>query len=107
MWQTLVSLALTLAAAGGDVVEKRYPDGTVRLRTEVRTPERGEPIPHGKQTRFFPSGKPAKEFTYVDGVLHGPWTQWLPGGAKMAEGKYTHGLKDGVETYFLSNGEKS
>src|SRR6476661_1298173 len=105
-WQSLVGIVLAVAAAQSEVVEKRFPDGTVRLRSEVRAVDGAEPILHGKQTRFFPDGKTAKEMTYVDGLKDGPWTEWLANGSKLAEGRYAKNLKEGLETSYLSNGEK-
>ena len=107
IWQSLATIALAVAASTpSDVLEKRNPDGTVRKRTEVRVTERGESIPHGKQTFFFPDGKPSKEVHYVDGMKDGPWIEWFFNGARIAEGNYRQDLKHGLETRYLARGLK-
>ena len=73
-WQTLLHLALVVPglAPQGDVVEKRYPDGKVRIRTQVMVNERGESIPHGVETRFYVDGTKSKEPGFCEGWCGNP-----------------------------------
>ena len=97
---------LVVAAPRSSVIEKRYPDGSLRQQREVRIDERGQEIDHGKLTKYYPDGKPSAETHYVNGIRDGAWTTWHASGTKSGEGTYRKDMKSGLETRYLPAGSK-
>src|SRR5262245_28323082 len=108
LFDALISVALVLAATAPktEVVEKRYPDGTLKLRREVMVDASGRQTDHGKVTRYWSNGKPQEEITYVEGQKSGPWTEWYESGLKKAECGYRRGVKHGSEVFYNKEGKK-
>jgi antitoxin component YwqK of YwqJK toxin-antitoxin module len=108
LWQSFLLTALVAAAAAPkeNISEKRYPDGTVRQRTEVLVFEDGTVVQHGKEMKFHPNSKLSAETRYENGIKEGPWTTWFSNGEKSAEGGYHFGAQHGNQIRYLRTGEK-
>ena len=108
LWQSILLTVLVAAAPAvkRDVLEKKFPDGSVRLRREVVLGDGGQPTNDGLQTKFYANGKKAEEVRYVKGIKDGPWTTWYDSGQKSGEGTYKAGLNHGHEIRYLTNGSK-
>ncbi len=105
-FKTIGVLALGFVIGDVRVVEKRDPQGKLRLRTEVKDVGHGEPVKHGFEITYYGDGSEKSRYRYQNDVLDGPWKDLYASGKTQAEGTYRHGLKDGTETRYLSNGDK-
>lgn len=103
----MATAASVLLAADTQVVEEKWPDGSVKVRREVTSDVRGGPVQNGLETRYFHGGAKQSETTFRQGVLEGPWHEYYQSGAVKAEGTYRAGQKDGVETTYSERGQKS
>ena len=100
------TVSLKHAAEKVEVVEERWPDGTIQLRRQVvRNPD-GTAVNHGAYTRWHPDGRKEYEATFVQGKKNGTATLWHKNGRKWTEEQYVHGKKHGVRRIWDENGVK-
>lgn len=59
-----------------EVINERYPDGTVKIRREMKQDEAGNYIRHGEWKMWDQQGNLVAEGEYKDNERHGPWTRW-------------------------------
>src|SRR5947209_1768951 len=98
-------LALGFTVGDMRTIEKRDPDGKLRLKREVRETAHGD-VKHGDEITYFGNGNMISRTHYQNDELDGPWKEFYSDGKTKAEGAYRHGLKDGPEIHYLSNGQK-
>src|SRR6478672_8492468 len=98
LWMAAASSILL--ASGGQVVEEKWPDGSVKVRREVTGDVRGSPVQNGLETHYFHGGAKQSDTIYRRGVLEGPWHEYYQSGGVKAEGAYRGGQKDGAETSY-------
>lgn len=104
-------LALALAAATGGaalqdavgVVEESWPDGSTRLRCEVREVD-GRAQRHGSYLRWHPGSVPAVEGAYAEGLPSGPWKAWRADGSPLLSGSFHEGRRSGKWEHFHADG---
>ncbi len=89
-----------------EVVEEKYPDGTVNNRVEGKRDANGNFIRHGLLTNYYNTGEKLSEMSFIDGVRHGPKTAWYRDGQIWNYGEFVNGKADGTWTEWLSNGVK-
>ncbi|MGD8452365.1 MAG: hypothetical protein PVJ57_11150 [Phycisphaerae bacterium] len=78
-----------------EVIEERWPDGTLRLRRGVLRLDDGQELDHGLFTRWYANGQKEFEGQFVRGKKEGITKRWHDNGRVWIEERYTHGLKQG------------
>jgi hypothetical protein len=85
----------TVPAAGRSVERESWPDGSPRLRAEVRIEPDGSTTLDGDYALWYADGQKQYEATYRDGRLHGTERQWHENGRLRVEQQYEDGLREG------------
>src|SRR5262245_38473181 len=96
---------LAIVATQPQVVEEKWPDGTVKVRREMGEDLRGRAVRHGMEAHFDDKGGKESETSYRFGELDGPWREFYPNGKLKIEGNYRRGKKDGAETLYSDEGQ--
>jgi len=92
-----------------EIIEKYWPDGTLRLRKRVLSkpdPPAPQPLNHGTYTTWHDNGLKAYEAVFVRGKIHGVETHWHKNGQKWTEARYVDGLRHGPRTSWDETGRK-
>ncbi len=85
-----------------DTEEQKFPDGTVKSRTEGYRDAEGRLVPHGVTTVWHQNGNKKLEQSFAHGKSHGPRKLWYLDGRIRNEENYVEGLEDGTwRTYYL------
>ena len=82
------------------VFEKKYPNGNVSLRGEMRSGKR-----EGTWFSYYQDGQPMSQSEYVNGIRSGKSITWYSNGQKRFEGAYTDDKQTGVWKYWEENGK--
>lgn len=64
-----------------EVINERYPDGTVKIRREMKQDEAGNYVRHGQWKMWDRKGNLIAEGQYQDNERHGQWTRWYGSGS--------------------------
>src|SRR5262245_58374218 len=93
---SVVLLTLFSAGAGGAVIERKYPDGKLRLKYEID--EQGDKT--GSYQEFYPSGQVKLKATYKADQLDGPYETFRDDGKPILTATYKDGKLNGPLTRF-------
>jgi hypothetical protein len=94
------------AAPGHDVVEQRWPDGTLRERRQVLVLPSGETIDDGPFRRWFVDGTLEYEAVFVLGKKEGTTVRYHRNGRVASRERYREGKRDGPSLSWNDSGEK-
>ncbi|MHC4063464.1 MAG: toxin-antitoxin system YwqK family antitoxin [Planctomycetota bacterium] len=97
---------LSRPAAKVEIVEERWPDGTLMLRREVLRKPDGALVDHGRYTRWYNNGQKEYEGTFIRGRNDGVATRWHRNGQKAIEEHYARGQRHGTRSSWDENGVK-
>jgi hypothetical protein len=89
-----------------EVIEQRWPDGTLRLRRGVLRDPDGTTVNHGRYVRWYDNGQQEYEATFIHGKKEGTTTQWHRNGQKWTEQHYVDGKRHGAGYTWDENGVK-
>lgn len=85
------------------VVEENWPDGSLRMRCEVRTVD-GVAQRHGTYRRWHAGSVPAVEGAYSEGLPSGSWKAWRQDGTPLVAGAFHEGRRSGKWEHFHVDG---
>jgi antitoxin component YwqK of YwqJK toxin-antitoxin module len=99
------SAAKTIAAQDtapprNGMYEKKYDDGAVKIRGEMRNGKR-----EGSWFSYYSNGKIWSQTDYIDGLRNGQSITWFPNGKKRYEGIYTNDKQSGTWKYYDETGK--
>lgn len=66
----------TVSDGTTEIVNERYPDGTVKIRREMKQDASGSYIRHGEWKEWDEKGNLIAEGQFDSGERHGVWTRW-------------------------------
>jgi len=79
-----------------EIIEEHWPDGSIRIHSEMIGDAGGEPVYHGRYARWHENGKPEYEVIFDHGRKVGRAVRWHMNGEIWIEEFYVDGLKDGA-----------
>jgi len=85
-----------VSASARETVEEDWPDGSPRLRKQVRRLPDGNAVDHGEYTRWYPNGQVEYECFFAEGKKHGVTTMWHRNGQVWTKDHHVHGVRHGV-----------
>jgi hypothetical protein len=100
LFGTLFLLAAAGAQAG--TIEKKYPDGAIKLKYEISS----EGDKEGSYEEFYPSGKAKVKAQYKADKLAGPYQSFHENGKPNVTATYKDGQLSGAYTEHTDNGAK-
>lgn len=78
--ETKVPAPATLAEDTSEVIEERYPNGTLKIAREVIQDAQGNYLNHGSWKMFNERGALLVEGQYYEDQRHGVWNRWYQAG---------------------------
>jgi hypothetical protein len=95
-------LFLLAAAATAGTIEKKYPDGVIKIKYEID----GQGDKEGTYEEFYPSGKPKVKAQYKADKLDGPYQSFYENGKPNVTAAYKDGQLSGTYTEHGDDGAK-
>lgn len=99
--------AVTTDDGPTEVVEQRFPDGTLGSTAEGWRDVDGNFVHHGAYTVYWENGRKKTEVFYKDGTRHGLRTSWHADGSIWKTGRHENGRAVGEWVEWHANGAKA
>jgi len=112
LWLPLASAADPAPPGGGapasahEIVEQRWPDGTLRERRQVLRLADGSVVGDGPFERWFPDGTKEYEARFVRGRKDGTTIRWHRNGQVASRDAYRDGERHGASVRWNDRGER-
>jgi antitoxin component YwqK of YwqJK toxin-antitoxin module len=87
------------------MLEERWPDGSIKMRSNMRANELGSLVRDGKFSQWYKSGQMKVDGQFRNGWRDGSWIDWHDGGVKASESTYVEGVLSGPFTDWNSAGK--
>lgn len=98
--KTTVQAKQDTTPPGNGIYEKKYANGQVSLRGEMRNGKR-----EGVWVSYYENGQLWSQNEYVNGMRQGKTVTWYPNGQKRFEGSYTNDKQTGTWKFWEENGK--